>query len=360
MGQVNGIIYFSHPSIINEIYTLSSIMSDSSSAVITSLSEIEPLMLSHLPDFLIETYTSLSPEDKDRILFIELLTNYINNDTNINLALSLIKTKIGAEHESVLKDFHKYEFSFKPIEKYTFEDRWRESSNNNFKRGVELRISELYNIINIRYYHYYSFEESIKKLIDYIAPLIFDEHGLSSSRFIHHYVVKLLPSELNPFETDLYNLMKNDDVETLIQYSSKLKFREDLMDVAALYGAIKCFKYLLQSGMKIEEMTMRCAIHGNNYEIIHILEQKGCKFDNNCLVVALYCHHWDLVNYILRFVDINKLNLTEFNTHRRYHRPVRYDVEYEVVETMNPLFGKYYAEHINKEYSWGGVVDGEW
>ena len=206
-------------------------------------------MLSQLPDFLVETHYSLSPEDKDHVLLTELLTNYINNDAN----LSIIKTKIDAEYESVLKDFHKSQWNHTPLTQYTIEDKWRESSENNFKREVELRIAELHNIIDIRHQHHRHFEEPIRKLINFIEPLILDEVGRRSSEYLHHYVAEFLPSELNPFETDLYKLMKDDDVETLIQYASKLEFRKDLMDVAAIYGAVKCFKYLLLSGMKINE-----------------------------------------------------------------------------------------------------------
>ena len=53
-----------------------------------------------------------------------------------------------------------------------------------------------------------------------------------------------------------------------------------LIEYSALFGAVNVFKYLLLNGATLTENLSQFAVTGGNYEIIHILEENGSKFDN--------------------------------------------------------------------------------
>ena len=65
------------------------------------------------------------------------------------------------------------------------------------------------------------------------------------------------------------------------------------LEVSALFGSVKCFKYLMISGEEANENICKYAIAGGNIEIIHICEQNGLQFDN-CLDVSSFYHRYEL------------------------------------------------------------------
>lgn len=82
-----------------------------------------------------------------------------------------------------------------------------------------------------------------------------------------------------------------------------------LIDYAAFFGAISIFNYLYKNGVKLSCSLWYCAIHGNNPEIINILEKENIKpsndFNNsndfkNCFKESIKCHNNDFADYFLR------------------------------------------------------------
>ena len=77
---------------------------------------------------------------------------------------------------------------------------------------------------------------------------------------------------------------------------------EKMLEAAAYYGSVKCFKYIL---MNMEEINLSnsfiaaYAIAGGNTEIIHILDQKGLAFGSHELSTSIAYHRYSLTDWIL-------------------------------------------------------------
>lgn len=75
-----------------------------------------------------------------------------------------------------------------------------------------------------------------------------------------------------------------------------------LIDYAAFCGSIQIFKYLVSNKVEMKPFLWLSAIHGNNSEIIHILEDSNIQPPNDnfliCLKEAIKCHFNDLAKYI--------------------------------------------------------------
>lgn len=60
-----------------------------------------------------------------------------------------------------------------------------------------------------------------------------------------------------------------------------------LINAAAFYGSIKCFKYLFMNNAAFDEATAKNSVIGGNYEIVHICQQQGLQFDEQALAAAV-------------------------------------------------------------------------
>ena len=91
-----------------------------------------------------------------------------------------------------------------------------------------------------------------------------------------------------------------------------LQNKPTLIEYAAFFGSLNVFKYLLMNGVKLTPSIWVYAIHGNNFELLHILEEK-CPLSNEkvseqCLVESIKCHHNDIANYFLTNLKIRNSN----------------------------------------------------
>ena len=104
--------------------------------------------------------------------------------------------------------------------------------------------------------------------------------------------------EINPsiFETNSFLVKKT---VSLIEYS-------------AFFGSIQIFNYLLLNGAELKPNLFLYAIHSNNQEIFHLLEEKKVKFiSEKYLKEAIKCHHFDIENYIIENY-FQKINFHDF------------------------------------------------
>ncbi|EAY05872.1 hypothetical protein TVAG_284550 [Trichomonas vaginalis G3] len=109
----------------------------------------------------------------------------------------------------------------------------------------------------------------------------------------------------------LGNSIKNDDLDKLIEYSADPKFsveqrifQNSLLELAALYGSLNCFKFLQVKGAKFTEKTVMNSIKSDNYEIFHIAEQ-NVKINKKMLDEAILQHNDPIINYIIDKYSIN-------------------------------------------------------
>ena len=74
-----------------------------------------------------------------------------------------------------------------------------------------------------------------------------------------------------------------------------------LIEYAAFFGSIDIFKYLVINNVDLTPSLWLYAIHGNNPQIIHILEENRIKPNDEtfeeCLKESIICHHNELINY---------------------------------------------------------------
>ena len=72
-----------------------------------------------------------------------------------------------------------------------------------------------------------------------------------------------------------------------------------LLEYATFFGSIQIFKYLMINGCKLRPSLWLFAVHSDNAEIIHLLEENQIKqeSDKKCLIEAIKCHHNNIANY---------------------------------------------------------------
>ncbi|KAK8840556.1 hypothetical protein M9Y10_030765 [Tritrichomonas musculus] len=124
-------------------------------------------------------------------------------------------------------------------------------------------------------------------------------------------------------ESYICQLIRDDSVEEFITYTQKTNFSlsntkikqsifesnsflnentPTLIEYAAFFGSVQIFQYLRLNGAEITESLWLYAIHSNNADLIHLLEELGIKPADEtyeeCLLESIKCHHNDISRYI--------------------------------------------------------------
>ena len=118
-------------------------------------------------------------------------------------------------------------------------------------------------------------------------------------------------------------LIRNDYVEDFISYVSKTNFQlsakleysiyesnkflqkhhPTLIEYSVFYGSIQIFNFLLFSNVKLTSSLWLFAVHGNNADIIHILESNNVIPANNSyldvIIESIKCHNENLTRYLI-------------------------------------------------------------
>lgn len=71
------------------------------------------------------------------------------------------------------------------------------------------------------------------------------------------------------------------------------------IEYAAFFGAIQIFKYLYKNGVELKSKIWKYAVHGNDPEIIHILEENHLFPDDESFIESIKCHHIHITNYMI-------------------------------------------------------------
>ena len=115
---------------------------------------------------------------------------------------------------------------------------------------------------------------------------------------------------------EIAKIIRNDDIQKLQEISSKADFdfnqgvvpslyeifsfinkrNISLIDYAAFFGSIKCFKFLMLNGSDLKN-TGKYAIAGGNLEIIHLCEQNDSSFEES-YEAAVEFHQNDVFHYL--------------------------------------------------------------
>lgn len=140
-------------------------------------------------------------------------------------------------------------------------------------------------------------------------------------------------------------IIRKDDIEKFISYISKVNFslsstvgssifetnaflinkNPSLIEYAAFSGSLKIFNYLIENGIELTPSLWLYVIHGQNMELIHILEKNKITPEDetyqNCLLESIKCHHNEMTKYIIKNLMNNKI----FNNKGVVAQSIRYN-----------------------------------
>ncbi|KAK8892426.1 hypothetical protein M9Y10_029653 [Tritrichomonas musculus] len=164
-------------------------------------------------------------------------------------------------------------------------------------------------------------------------------------------------------DSELCEIIRKDLIEEFIIYVNKKELKADskieksmyetnyflrdsynltLVKYAAFFGSIQIFKYLYNNGAKLDKKMWIFAIHGENEEIIHILEEQGIKpekgFIIECYEESMKCHHNGIALYIEKNYLLDEYKdyyNVRFNCYMHYNFEFIHD-QYDH-ETMYPM-----------------------
>ena len=94
----------------------------------------------------------------------------------------------------------------------------------------------------------------------------------------------------------------NDNISIFETNPFLIKRKASLIEYAAFFGSIQIFKYLQLNNVELTPSLWLYAIHCNNPEIIHLLEENHVipedKSYFECYKESIKCHHNNIANYI--------------------------------------------------------------
>lgn len=105
-------------------------------------------------------------------------------------------------------------------------------------------------------------------------------------------------------------------------YLSKV-IQISLIEYAAYFGSTQIFKYLYQNGVKLDEQLWLYAIHGDDPEIIHILEEeKPIKLQEIHIKECIKCHHNHILNYMMTNYSDKENDYENIDCKQNYRRNI--------------------------------------
>lgn len=150
-------------------------------------------------------------------------------------------------------------------------------------------------------YYAYLFDYVYKRYHIPLTKYIFNENLELGKFFIKYYHIGIdiesdnSPSSLDDVD-DIYqnDLLKHciifDKIEELIKI---YKNEENLINDAAHYGSLQCFKFLYLNNSNVSQEVYNESFFSCNLEIINILNQKFSP-TNECMINAIKSHHNDV------------------------------------------------------------------
>ena len=107
-------------------------------------------------------------------------------------------------------------------------------------------------------------------------------------------------------------------IKTSIYETNSFLFKKNsvtLIEYAVFYGSSQIFNYLRKNGVDLTSSLWLYAIHGDDAEIIQILEENkvlppGVSYDR-CIKESIKCHHNHIVNYIINNLLNNANDITK-------------------------------------------------
>ena len=177
-----------------------------------------------------------------------------------------------------------------------------------------------------------------QELLSKIESAISITHSSNDRAFENIFSENKLPFifKFDSVTFPIFEYIRNDDFENFQKFvTNQVDFDFDqnigiereyyqttyvnLLDIAAYYGSIQCFKYLVANKAPFSKHVCQYSICGGNYEIIHYIENNYEKhnFDTKaCLAMSVAYHRYELMDYILPNLSAKKEHVqTAINTY---------------------------------------------
>ena len=169
-------------------------------------------------------------------------------------------------------------------------------------------------------------------------------------------------------ENDSYicYLISNDLIDEFVAYVNKTNFdisshvkksifetneflkenKPTLIEYAAFHGSIQIFNYLRLNKIGLTKSLWIYAIHSNNPELIHLLEENKVEPENQsyetCLFESIKCHHNEIARYIQNNFITEKNQINDFAKNVVAFGFHFYNYEF-IPDDLNNEFVFYYA-----------------
>ena len=294
--------------------------------------------------------------------------NIFDNPYEIKLLLHLIQ-RISSNHHHATKFYNKICQIFSLLS---------DKLKKNFSNYEIFRIFKKNKRILL-----YLIEEKIISIDSYISSNIISEDLRCSTS---HDYIKFFYPELKPFLTDeiedfeipkdflekrrvgenddyICKLIRDDDIENFVSYITRSNLslkstikpsiyetndfllnlsEHTLIEYAAFFGSIQIFRYLVLNKVELNSSLWLFAIHSNNAELIHLLEEYQVELDKRCFIESIKCHH----NGIEQYIQNNHLGNGEGNSIVNVNNYLKF-YNFEFIEKENidknnfPILSKY-------------------
>ncbi|KAK8887603.1 hypothetical protein M9Y10_038654 [Tritrichomonas musculus] len=193
-------------------------------------------------------------------------------------------------------------------------------------------------------------QKSIEKELNLIDPnilkILCTNHDLSENdsyicSLIREDLVEEFISYVNKTNLSLSSTIKPSIFET----NSFLQKQENttLIEYSAFFGSIQIFNYLRLNNVQLTPSLWMYAIHSNNAELIHLLEENHIQPEDpsyeDCFFESIKCHHNNFANYI------HDNLLTKKEHHSKYKHFYNYSIRYIIPKSpdcsCNEIIFKY-------------------
>ena len=128
------------------------------------------------------------------------------------------------------------------------------------------------------------------------------------------------------YETNSF-LLKKPKKSNQIQFFSRNDQKDEgfsLIEYAVFFGSIQIFNYLRLEGVELTPSMWLLAIHGQNAEMIHFIEDNHVELKDKSYKQVFYesikCHHNDIANYFIN----NFLQNDEENSQDTFNKCLKY------------------------------------
>ena len=281
--------------------------------------------------------------------FQDSLHNYLESDVSEEKRLEDIKNLIA--DQKICDDQHKFKSLLHLLLQI--------SNNHNRKHKLMMKIEEIIRYIKTDINKFFTNSQiftifkSNKELLLFLLEekiLIFDEfiaRRITTDKYIQQKYPQYFSPEIQPFtkenwfpkidtamtdspesfnekrktgendtslcqkiQKDLisvfseFNNEANKEIELSIYETNQFLLKKSkitLIEYAAFCGATNIIKFLLHKNIKMPQSIWEYAIHSNNIELIHLLENAFVRLDDElcfqCIIEAIKCHHNNLVDY---------------------------------------------------------------